>query len=142
MCPVVGRCSFCPPPQSVGNPAYLRALQGGFREGRWGGRSRRGFGGRGAPGASDGGGPRAVIWGGGGGPVRLFGVLRGGGQAWLTSPCPPSNHTITISLTLIFAASWFGHASRVDWAGQHSPNLFHGCFCQIVALHFGPQQSQ
>ena len=42
----------------------------------------------------------------------------GGAQAPLTSPCPPSNHTITINLTLTFAASWFGHASHVDWAEQ------------------------
>ena len=35
-----------------------------------------------------------------------FGVLGGGGaQAPLTSPCPPSNHSITINLTLTFAAS-------------------------------------
>ena len=32
----------------------------------------------------------------------------------LTSPCPPSNHTITLNLTLTFAASWLGHASHVD----------------------------
>ena len=30
-----------------------------------------------------------------------------------TSPCPPSNHTITVNLTITFAASWFGHASHV-----------------------------
>ena len=29
----------------------------------------------------------------------------GGVRAPLTSPCPPSNHTITINLTLTFAAS-------------------------------------
>ena len=34
-------------------------------------------------------------WGGGG----------GGAQNALTSPCPPSTHTITINLTLTFAAS-------------------------------------
>ena len=58
--------------------------------GAWGGRSGR------------------VGWG-GGVQVGKFGVLGGGGeggaQAPLTSPCPPSNHTITINLTLIFAAS-------------------------------------
>ena len=48
--------------------------------------------------------------------------MGGGGQAPLTSPCPPSNHTITINLTLTFAASWFGHASHVDWAEQDPPN--------------------
>ena len=57
------------------------AWEGGFKEGRLGGGSRRGFGG-----------------GGSGGFV-------GGAQAPLTSPCPPSNHTITINLTLTFAAS-------------------------------------
>ena len=48
-----------------------------------------------------------------------------GAQAPLTSPCPPSNHTITINLTLTFAASWFGHASHVDWAKQDPPNFVH-----------------
>ena len=45
-------------------------------------------------------------WGelGGGIQVGRFGVWGGGGaQAPLTSPCPPSNHTITINLTLTFA---------------------------------------
>ena len=35
----------------------------------------------------------------------------GQSQAPLTSPCPPFNHTITLNLSLTFAASWFGHAS-------------------------------
>ena len=63
-----------------------------------------------------------------------------GAQAPLTSPCPPSNHTITITinLTLTFAASY---ASHVDWAEQDPPNFVHGCFCHIIALHFGPQHS-
>ena len=52
---------------------------------------------------------------GGGVQVGQFGVVVGGwGQASLTSPCPPSNHTITINLTLTFAVTWFGHASHVD----------------------------
>ena len=79
-----------------------------------------------------GGGPGGAIWGVEGG---------GGAQAPLTSPCPPSNHSITINLTLTFAASWFGHASHVDWAEQDPPNFVHGCFCHIIALHFGPQHS-
>ena len=65
----------------------------------------------------------------------------GGGQAPLTSSCPPSNHSITINLTLTFAASWFGHASHVDWAKQDPSNFVHGCFCHIIAVHFGPQHS-
>ena len=65
----------------------------------------------------------------------------GGAQAPLTSPCPPSNHSVTINLTLTFAASWFGHASHVDWAEQDPSNFVHGCFCHIIALHFGPQHS-
>ena len=47
-------------------------------------------------------------WWWGGVQVGRFGVLGGGGggaQAPLTSPCPPSNHTITINLTLTFAAT-------------------------------------
>ena len=91
-----------------------------------------------------GGGPSAAIWGGGGGGPggAIWGVGGGGGaQAPLTSPCPPSNHTITINLTLTFATSWFGHASHVDWVEQDPPNFVHGCFCHIIALHFGPQHS-
>ena len=38
----------------------------------------------------------------------------GPSQAPLTSPCPPSNHTINLNLTLTFAVSWFGHAGHVD----------------------------
>ena len=90
--------------------------------------------GGGAPGGSvGGGGPGGANWVGGGGGIQVgrFGVLGGGGaQAPLTSPCPPSNHTITINLTLTFAASYFGHASHVDWAKQ-----------DIIALHLGPQHS-
>ena len=86
--------------------------RGGSGRGNWAGGSRRGlgglgwgsgrvgWGGGGAPGGSvGGGGPGGAIWGVGGGR---------GAQAPLTSPCPPSNHTITINLTLTFAASWFG----------------------------------
>ena len=80
-----------------------------------------------------GGGPGGAIWGGEGGG--------GGAQAPLTSPCPQSNHTITINLTLTFAASWFGHACHVNWAAQDPPNFVHGYFCHIIALHFGPQHS-
>ena len=89
-----------------------------------------------------GGGSGRVGWGGGGLGGAIWGVGGGGGaQAPLTSPCPPSNHTITINLTLTFAASWFGHASHVDWAEQTPCNFVHGCFCHIIALHFGPQHS-
>ena len=80
------------------------ALEGGFREGRIGG---------GGLGGALGGGSGRVRFGGGG---ALGGSVGRGAQAPLTSPCPPSNHTITINLTLTFAASWFGHASHVDWA--------------------------
>ena len=52
-----------------------------------------------------GGGLREGQWG-GGVQVGRFGVLGGGGaQAPLTSTCPPSNHIITINLTLTLAAS-------------------------------------
>ena len=105
---------------------YRRGWGGGLREGRLGGGVQVGHG---------------VV--GGGVQVGRFGVLGGGrgAQAPLTSPCPPSNHTITINLTLTFAASWFGHASHVDWAEQDPPNFVHGYFCHIIALHFGPQHS-
>ena len=47
-----------------------------------------------------------VVVGGGGSGGAIGGVGGGGGaQAPLTSPCPPSNHTITINLTLTFAAN-------------------------------------
>ena len=75
-------------------------------------------------------------------PRQLALGLGGGGQAPLTSPCPPSNHIITINLSLTFAVTWFGHASHVDWAEHHPPNFIHGCFCHIIALHFGPQYSR
>ena len=58
-----------------------------------------------------GGGSRWALWGGGYMPPR---PSVGPSQAPLTSPCPPSNHTITLNLTLTFAASWFSHASHVD----------------------------
>ena len=98
----------------------------------------------GGMGGAGGGGSGRV--GGGGVQVGQFRVV-GGGSRWgnlgapLTSPCPPSNHTSTINQTLTFAASWFGHASHVDWAEQDPPNFVHGCFCHIIAVHFGPQHS-
>ena len=78
-------------------------------------------------------------WGGGVGTRPWWLAL--GGEAPLTSPCPPCNHTITINLTLTFAATLFGHARDVDWAEHHPPNFIHGCFCHIIALHFEPQYS-
>ena len=105
---------------------------------------KEGLGG-GAPGGSVWGGVQVgqfgVVVGGGGPGWAIWGVGGGGAQAPLTSPCPPSNHNITINLTLTFAASWFGHASHDDWAEQDPPNFVHGCFCHIIALHFGPQHS-
>ena len=75
---------------------------GGSLRGAWGG---------GAPGASAGGGGihmgRIGVWGG------------GGAHAPRNSPCPPSNHTITINLTLTFGNS---HANPFDWAEQDAPN--------------------
>ena len=80
------------------------------------------------------GGLREGRLGGGGSRWGDLGCFGGGGgtQASLTSPCPPSNHTITINLTLTFAASWFGHASHVDWAEQDPLNFVHRCFCHII----------
>ena len=90
------------------------ALEGRFREGRRGGLGWA-WGGGGLREGRLGGGSK---WG-------DFGWWEGGGgaQASLTSPCPPSNHTITINLTLTFAARCFGHASHVDWAEQDPPNF-------------------
>ena len=85
--------------------------------------------------------------GGGSGRVGLGGVQVGqcavleggrGAQAPLTSPCPPSNHSITINLTLTFAASWFGHASHVDWAEQDPPNFVHGAFATSLLSIMDP----
>ena len=87
-------------------------------------------------------GGRLKWWPGGGSRWGDLGWGLGGGggaQAPLTSPCPPSSHTITIHLTLTFAANYFGHDSHVDWAEQDPPNFVHGCFCHIIALHFGPR---
>ena len=73
-----------------------------------------------------GGGVWEGLWGGGGSRWDDLGWAGGGGghtpprpsvgqsQARLTSPCPPSNHTITLNVTLTFATSWFGHASHVN----------------------------
>ena len=93
---------------------YKRGGRAGLREGRLGGGSKWG---------------KSGWWWGGGSRWGDLGCWGGGAQAPLTSPCPPSNHTITINLTLTFAASWFGHASHVDWADQDPPNVVHGCFC-------------
>ena len=78
---------------------------------------------------------------GGGGPGGAIWGVEGGGTGSPYLPLASSNHTITINLTLTFAASWFGHASHVDWVEQDPPNSVHGCFCHIIALHFGPQHS-
>ena len=66
----------------------------------------------------EGGGSGRVGWlGGPGGPI--WGVHAPKAKRWSitgspSSPCPPSNHTITLNLTLTFAANWFSHASHVD----------------------------
>ena len=91
-------------------------MGGGYRRGWGGGSGRVGWGG---------GGPSGAIRGGGGGGVQVgrFGVLEGGGGTGSPYlPLPSSNHTITINLTLTFAATWFGHASHVDWVEQDPPN--------------------
>ena len=77
--------------------------RGGSGRGEWGGGSRRG----GGEGLREGRlrGPGGAIRGGGGPGGAIWGVGGGGAQAPLTSPCPPSNHSITINLTLTFAAS-------------------------------------
>ena len=64
---------------------------GGSLKGAWGGGRSGRVGWRGVPGGA--------IWGG-------VGAGRGrGAQVPLTSPCPPSNHTSTMNLTLTFAPS-------------------------------------
>ena len=103
---------FAPPrpiyPGGGGNPSvldanYPRQLTVGQRPLGGGGGGGHGRGGS-RGGRMGGGGSRRVGWGGGvqAGDLGWGGV---GGQAPLTSPCPPSNHTITINLTLTFAAS-------------------------------------
>ena len=71
-----------------------------------------GFGGAFAPG---GGGVREGGFGGGGGRWGDLGGTCPQGQALVhhrppASPCPPSNHTITLT----FAANWFSHTSHVN----------------------------
>ena len=84
-------------------------------------------------------GPGGAIRGGGGSRRGNLGEVGWGGympprpsvgpsQAPLTSLCPPSNHLITLNLTLTFAASWFSHASHAVWAEQDLPNFICGCF--------------
>ena len=65
--------------------------------------------GRAAP-ALGGGGLEGRFWGGAGGGLAQAPKAK---QAPLTSPCPPSYHTITPNLTLTFVVSWFSHASHV-----------------------------
>ena len=85
------------------------------------------MGGGGQSGGSVGGGVQVGQFGvvGGGEWHKALVVSSGGGGAPRTSPCRPSNHTITINLTLTFAATWFGHASHFDWAEHHPPNFIH-----------------
>ena len=139
----------CPHPRSLALAVHtgtvpLATILRVFRlvPGHQGG-SRRGGGGRGLwEGGLGGGGQAERFRVGGGDPGgAIWGGWGGGAQASLTSPCPPCNHTITINLPLTFAASWFVHANHVDWAEQDPENFFHGCFCHIIALHFGPQHS-
>ena len=84
--------------------SWVRRGVGGGRHAHpaWGGGGRQG-GGRGG----EGGGVREGRLGGGSRWGDLEGGVwgEGGAQAPLTSPCPPSNHTITINPTLTFAAS-------------------------------------
>ena len=91
---------------------------GGGGGGHWRGVSGRGDFGGGAPGGSVGGG----------------GVQVGLPLPPLTSPCPP-----------LALCPYHHHnpnlCSHVDWAEQDPPNFVHGCFCHIIALHFGPQHS-
>ena len=63
----------------------------------------------------------------------------GTGSPYLPLPSLQPYHHHKPNLT--FAASWFGHASHVDWAEPDPPNFVHDCFCHIIALHFGPQDS-
>ena len=72
------------------------------------------------------GGPGGAIFWGGSMPPRLSVVQS---QAPLTSPCPPSNHTITLNLTATFAASRSSHASHVDSVGGQSGQHFPSCAC-------------
>ena len=65
-------------------------------------------------------------------------MCKEGAQAPLTSPCPPSNHTITINLTLTFAASRFRHASHVDWAEQDAQILFMAAFATSLVSILNP----
>ena len=108
-----------PPPVEVGRRPLRGGGGGSGRGNGWGAVGRVGLGG---------GGPGGAIWAGDGGH-RL--------------PLPPlaPNHTITINLTLTFAAGWLGHASHDNWAAQDPPKFVHGCLCHMIALHFGPQHS-
>ena len=97
--------NYPPPPTNRWPQAPLGCVGGG---GVLGGVTGRAFC-RGSPGGLVGlGGPSGAIWGAHAPKAKRF-----PSQAPLTSPCPPSNHTITLNLTLPFAASWFNHASHV-----------------------------
>ena len=89
---------------------------GGYRRGWGGGSGRVGWGGGVQVGQF------GVVVGGGGSRWGDLGCWGGGGTGSPYLPLPSSNHTITINLTLTFAATWFGHASHVDWVEQDPPN--------------------
>ena len=87
-----------PPPITVGR----RLPQGGGGGGLGGGVVGGAMGGLGLEGSVGGGGgcPGGAIWGGmGWGGGRIGGPSVGQPEAPLTSPCPPSNHTITLVKT-------------------------------------------
>ena len=112
-----GRQLAPPPPQRTVGQKPPGGAGGGEGEG-----SGRGNGGGSGGDFAGGGGGVRERWLVGGGEVKVgqFGGYMpprpsvGSSQAPLTSTCPPSNHTITLNLTLTFEASWFGHASHVD----------------------------
>ena len=81
-------------PEAPGGGGDWRGDGGGSRRGDRGGPGRVGWGGGGGVQVG-----RIGVVGGGGDPGgAIWGVGGGGAQAPLTSPCPPSNHTITINL--------------------------------------------
>ena len=110
-------------------------MGGGYKRGRGGagGSGSVGCGGGGVQvgqfGVVMGGGPRWAIWGVGGG---------GGAEAPLTSRCPPSNHTITINLTLTFAASWFGMPAMLIGLNKIPPISFMAAFATSLLSILDP----
>ena len=92
--------------------------------------------------------------------IRMVGLLHGGGVSLLLYATPPPPVEVgqrppggrRAGHWRGFREGQWGGGSKwaiwgggrglaQGWAQHHPPNFIHGCFCHIIALHFGPQYS-